>query len=355
MKGISNIIGNAIISRLGLSTARRGYPITLQKPSYANRTMLRSGRTGVITQTKRRRNLRKKRGGLEINKAEGGYKSIVRTGAVRHLAINEYARMYLDKQGSSYEYKFYLKSDGYASGSSSINITSLINNSDEFNDWCTAATQYKVYGVRFSFDYTRVPESGDAMARLLMSVQTDKCNVVEPDIERNVMNLDMSRNGVKNFNFNMNRRNTNVDNLGWTDTSDYYSARCILRVVGQDLTFLKDTTQLQVFLGTIKISIMTKVRLRDYISNNAKLKPEVLYRKKMTIYITAGGIVDQDNNKLKLESLEKQDVKRGNDKGKEEKIEEDEEDSEYEGDEEFLTSLQSSEGGQNDFASLKSN
>lgn len=349
MKGLANIIGNVITSRLGLSTTRRGYPITLQKPSFDNRTMLRSRRAGVATITTRRRRRNKaNNAGIEINKADGGYKSIVRTGAVRHLAINEYARMYLDKAGSSYEYKFYLKSDGYASGSGSINITSLINNSSEFNDWCTAATQYKVYGVRFSFDYTRVPEAGDAMARLLMSVQTDKCNVIEPDIERNVMNLDMSRNGVKNFNFNLNNRNTEVDNLGWHDTADYFGARCILRVVGQDLTFLKDTSQLQVFLGTIKISIMAKVRLRDYISNSAKQKPDVLYRKKMTIYLTAGGIVDENGEKLKLELTKHQEDKKdeGQDEEEEKKEAKDEdENSQYDGDEEFITNLEK-QGGQ---------
>jgi hypothetical protein len=207
----------------------------------------------------------------------------------------------------------------------------MINSSEEFNDWCRAATQYKIYGVRISIDYTRVPESGDSLARLLMSVQTDKCNVVQPAIERNVMNLDMSKGGVKNFNFNFNRGNTNVENLGWKDTTDYYGAICILKVDGQDLSFLKDTSLSNVLLGTIKFTIMAKVRLRDYISGSAKLDGRVLFRKKLDLYEQKDGkILDKQGNKYEIKAPLK-------------KIEEKEESgSEYEGDEEFIKELDGS-------------
>jgi hypothetical protein len=333
MKSIASIIAKSLLSGAGLSATRRGFPITLQRPSYANRTMLGTRRAGITTTTgRRRRNRRKNNAGLEINKAEGGYKSIVRTGAVRHLAINEYARLYLDKTGASYAYRIYLKSDEYAQSHQQIDITQMINSSEEFNDWCRAATQYKIYGIRISIDYTRVPESGDSLARLLMSVQTDKCNVVQPAIERNVMNLDMSKGGVKNFNFNFNNRNTDVSNLGWLDTADYYGAVCILKIDGQDLSFLKDTSPSNVLLGTIKFSIMAKVRLRDYISGSAKqISGNVLYRKKIQLYQQKDGkIVDKQGKEYEVKVPPTD--KNAEDSG-----------SEYEGDEEFVEDLKKEE------------
>jgi hypothetical protein len=263
-------------------------------------------RTGGVKQsvTRRRNRRRRNKGSLEINKAAGGYKSIVSTGAVRHLAINEYGRLMLTKAGSAYSYKIALKKESYATNYSTIDLSALINESEEFNEWCGCSNQFKIYGIRISVDYARVPEAGDTLSRLLFTVKTDKCDVLEAKIERNVMNLDMSATGVKNFNFNFNSRNTEVTHLGWTDSSEYYAGICQLKIEGQDITMLKDTTPDTVLLGTVKFSIMAKCRLRDYIPGNAKTT--MVKKKKLELYQTSSGILDKEGHKYELKPVKEE-------------------------------------------------
>jgi hypothetical protein len=345
---MKNFIGNAIASALiSRGVIKGGYPISLSRPSYANRTMLRSRRGGTALRNRRRRRRRNAGAGLEINKASGGFKSIINTGAVRHLAINEYGRLVLSKAGASYSYKITLKKESHATEYTTVDLAALINESEEFNEWCQCSNQYKIYGIRITIDYSRVPESGDTLARLLMSVRTDKADVQDPKIERNVMNLDMSTTGVKNFNFNLNNRNTNVEHLGWTDTQDYYSAVVLLKLEGQDITLLKDTEPSTVVLGTIKFSFMAKCRLRDYIPGNGSKRP-VLRRKKITLYEVASDThKDEVLTLSKLESqfgkirigVEKEEKK----KEEKEEIKEDEEESEYDDEEEQIKAFSSTD------------
>jgi hypothetical protein len=272
---------------------------------------VRTRRTGGGINRRKRRNRRNYKGaGLEINKASGGFKSIINTGAVRHLAINEYGRLMLTKAGSAYSYAMTLKKQSHSTELTTVDLSELINESEEFNEWCRCSSQYKIYGIRISIDYARIPEAGDTLARLLMSVRTDKADVQDAKIERNVMNLDMSMTGVKNFNFNLNNRNTYVEHLGWTDTQDLFGAVLQLKIEGQDITMLKDTEPSSVLLGTVKISIMAKCRLRDYIPGNNNKRP-VLRRMKLQIYQSPLGLESQhgkinvDVNKLNKDEQSK--------------------------------------------------
>jgi hypothetical protein len=306
---------NSLLSSLILkSLIKPGYPITLKNPSTGRGTRLRTAKGGgTRTTTRNRRNRRRNKGaGIEINKASGGYKSIIYTGAVRHLAINEYGRLMLVKAGASYSYAITLKRESYSTNRTSIDLSAILNESEEYNEWCQCASQYKVYGVRITIDYARVPEAGDTLSRLLLSVKADKADVQDSKIERNVMNLDMSATGVKNFNFNLNRKNTEVAHLGWTDTTEYYSAVLQMKIEGQDITMLKDTTPDAVFLGTIKISFMTKLRLRDYIPGNNKSTP-LLRKKKVELYELNGDLVGSNGKKYR-EIIEEVDAKLEEDK-----------------------------------------
>jgi hypothetical protein len=172
-------IANAVISALiGRGVIRGGYPISLKNPSGAVNTRVRPRRTGARVKNTRRRYRKNNKGaGLEINKASGGFKSIINTGAVRHLAINEYGRLMLTKAGSAYSYAMTLKKQSHSTEHTTVDLSELINESEEFNEWCRCSSQYKIYGIRISIDYARIPEAGDTLARLLMSVRTDKADV----------------------------------------------------------------------------------------------------------------------------------------------------------------------------------
>jgi hypothetical protein len=75
-----------------------------------------------------------------------------------------------------------------------------------------------------------------------------------------------------------------------------------LKIEGQDITMLKDTEPSSVLLGTVKISIMAKCRLRDYIPGNNK--HPVLRRMKLQLYKSPLGLESQ-HGKISVDDIKR--------------------------------------------------
>lgn len=278
---LSNVLSG--LSSLGLLTAassRKFRPPLgmLRIPrTFGTTVSLRSqGQARVVNQRRRRPRRTKGIQGLEINRAEGGFKSIIQQGTVQMRGINLYGRLIVNKIGDNWVYEFAPEWNNYA-GTVQLDVTQGLNQSEEFKNLCQHASQYKVIGCRFTLDYSRIPEAKDRLSRLLLSVSTDKIKVEQPKLESNVMNLSMTQPGVKNFNFNLNVRNMDPLNLAWQNAQYLYAGNLDLYVNGQDLNEINDDSETTWILGTWKLTIGVLFRFQDYekINQPFRTKPTI--------------------------------------------------------------------------------
>jgi len=237
------------------------------------------GRVQTTTQTRRRQNKAWNQG-LEINKAEGGNKSIVATGASRQLSIECYGRILCEQySGTSYRYVFQLKDDQYSSNYNYLNLTTILNSSQEFLLWCSLALRYKVVGVSFSFDYAAVPLSKDVLSKMLLWLDTDKVEINEPLYERVPMKLDMSHQGIKNYNVRLRLANMKKENIDWLNSTAAYNGYLVLNLDSQDTVYLGNGDNFRL-LGTFKVTINTLLTLKDKANSGGNLiirtKPECM-------------------------------------------------------------------------------
>jgi hypothetical protein len=290
------------------------------RPRLGMRVATRTGNTLTKTQ-KRNMRRRRKRAGLEINKAEGGFKQITIPYRTQGIGINTYARLVVTKIGDNWQYGFQPETENYATYDE-YNLMVMLNNSSEFKDRLRTTSQYKVLGVRICIMNNRIPEVKDRLSKLLAYVNTTKVGVIDPKTQNNVMELNMNTIGTKNFNFNLNNSNIGKDFTGWFDGEDLYTGNVYLHVAGQDDNYLNEQNETTVILGTVKVTFSVLTRIQDKLRNaepSLKISNEDKIKQ-----------LEEQINKLKLTSRE---------------VEQDEEDSgsEYEGDEEFISDLSKKE------------
>jgi hypothetical protein len=269
---IINAIGNRLAAAITGMVPSAARALSRQKQRAGIR--MRVGAPRLVTSVTRRRNLNRGRNsGIEINHADGGWKDIARTGASRTLVVNLYGRLILEKSTltTAYYPKLQLASDNYTVNYSYLNLKYALETSPELTEWRGVTLSWKPTTVCTSINYTRVPQSNDKLAKLVLWYETDKTlDISNPLLERTSMILDMSKTGTKNFNFRLNRRNTKVENLQWITANSSFLGDILLNITAQDASYLNDQSVQEQLLGTFKTSISLRLILKDTSSNMAK-------------------------------------------------------------------------------------
>jgi hypothetical protein len=305
---------NGFNRSLGNTLLRRG-PV-------ATRIRTRNRNTGVRLTRTQRRNLRRRRNaGIEINRAEGGFKNITIPFRTQGIGVNTYARLAVVKTGDTWSYAFQPESDNYANHQE-FNLIYMLNNSTEFTNRLKTTSQYKLLGIRICVMNNRIPEAKDTLSKLLLYVNTSKVSVNDPKIQNNVMQLNMNTIGTKNFNFNVNTTNMGKDFIGWLNGDTLYPGNIYIHVDSMDKNVMADTTQTTIMLGTIKVTFNILTRIQDYTRNLTPTRKETVQQN-----------IDRLEHELsKAKLLKSQPLETP-------KEEPDDSGSEYEGDEEFIESL----------------
>jgi hypothetical protein len=165
----------------------------------------------MITSTRRKPRRFYNNNGIEINKAEGGWKSPSYNGKIIGQTIN---MKFLLVGNYHQDFAYYIGSDSYDL-TQDFDITSKLNDNDEFLQLRKQALQYKVQNICVSINYCRIPKAGERWNKLMITPETDLIEQDDPLLNKNTMQLDMSKNGTKNYNFRITKRNTEYDNSGW--------------------------------------------------------------------------------------------------------------------------------------------
>lgn len=271
----------SFLSRAMIRTifGKRGYPVPLnlgnriQGIPVANRN---TNQNRVSQKSQRRGNRYNYTKPIEINKAEGGYKSVVTNGRLVPIVINTYGRLTYYHQGNNvFQPEFQFESNNYTTSSDQIDVTDQMNNSVEFTENRKRSEEYKVTNVCLTLDYNRVPQGGDRVSKLLMMTICDKLDITlekEMKRENNVMMLSMSTNGVKNYNTRLDNRTTDIANLNWQNSAYTWPGVWKIRVSQQDITTLTRLhDESYIVLGTWKLSIRVLFRITDMQNLNLSM------------------------------------------------------------------------------------
>jgi hypothetical protein len=205
-------------------------------------------------------NRRFRNNGVEINRAEGGFKRINNSGIVKSMGINIYGDLNLIRQNASnntWEYYFGVIP--------LLNVAEKLNEDQEFINAVKNSSQYKVIGVSLMLQNNRIPQAGDLYSRLLLSAITDKVSVNDMTKDNNVMKLNMSTLGTKNFNFRFNIANTNPENLAWQSSENLWNGTAQVRIQGESLSNLAGGSDLPVTvkIGSFKVTVHLLLRTQD--------------------------------------------------------------------------------------------
>jgi len=254
------------------STIKAGYGYGLFNMRYNNtnnnRRVLRVNRNRVITRNAAPARFynNPRRNGIEINRAEGGFKRMLPNRKTVQIAINRYFNLEAVKQSdNSYIYGF---NAPFTSFSVRKNLTAFIDN-EEFNDYLAISDQYKVFGINVNIDINRIPQAGDVLPKLLLYYDTDNYVTEYPLTASNVMHLSVTQTGNKNYNVRFNKANINKDYIGWRNSQDAYNTKIELCATSASQAFISGNPD-YVRLGTIKVTYNVKFRLRDRKLNVTK-------------------------------------------------------------------------------------
>jgi hypothetical protein len=303
---MKNVLGNLLLSALSTASSLRKIPplpLNSRNLNFGVKYQNRQGTRAIQGRRRRRRRNVNGSQGIEVNKAEGGFKSITIPYRTQGIGINVFARLEIVKVGDDWVYKIAPENENYAQYSA-YNLTNMLNWSNEFTDRLKSSSQYLVKGVRISVSYDRIPEAKDRLSKLLLSIHTNKVQVQDPRIQNNVMRLNMNQPGTKNFNFNINATNMNKDNVGWQEAETLYNGQIYLHLDAQDTNHMNEDQETTVILGTVKITFSVLTRIQDYLKVREPTK-------KMT---TEEEIEELKNKLKKLEKIvDEKEVTKGTD------------------------------------------
>jgi hypothetical protein len=214
----------------------------------------RRGRKAGRRRRQRRRNRRlggQRRNGVEINKAEGGFKPL-NACPLRFSGIDLYNRITLTSAGV-YQ---------WANNSKTLNIHDLLNINEEFESMKLTWYRYKICGIRVTFSYSAILGAGHVLTKLFIIGNTDTGVLDQKVNPQYSMKWDMSSVGVKNYNFNVNTSNTDSDYVEWLPGSASYNG-FIRLYLDQASNCVVPTGTADQTLGDVKISVIFRVRLKD--------------------------------------------------------------------------------------------
>jgi hypothetical protein len=203
----ANLVNNLI----SLLTQRSALNYNNNNNRQYTRRMWNPIRNRTITNTRRRYSRFRNRNGIEINKSDGGWKSPSYNGKIIGQTIN---LKFLLVANYHQDFKYYIGSDSYDL-TQDFDLTAKLNDSDEFLQLRKQALQYKVKNICVSINYSRIPKAGERWNKLMITPETDLIEQDDPLLNKNTMQLDMTKNGTKNYNFHITRMNTESDNQGW--------------------------------------------------------------------------------------------------------------------------------------------
>jgi Sec-independent protein translocase protein TatA len=237
------------------------------------RVKLRYGGIANINR-RRRNNNRRRRNNFEINQADGGLKQNYGRQQTRMVPVNLFGRIVAIRQTDGFAYRFQLLSENYNFSYDDLDLMSYLNTSTEFNTWRELAMQYKVKGINTTINYNYHANSGDYVPRLLLMYNTDVVRSEDLKFESNVMNLDLSKVGTKNYNIFLNNKNMFKSSIEWQLASQTYPSYVHLKIGQQDTTYLTGDIQFAI-LGTVKITINVLFRLNDLPSAISKANMKI--------------------------------------------------------------------------------
>jgi hypothetical protein len=259
---------NIPISKRETGVSQSFEPMNTTVPTNRRRRIRR--KTGTRTGARGRRRNNKSQG-LEINRADGGYKKITIPWKQLTIGINCFGRLEAVKTSEVWKYYFSLENDNYLTPHKDFNLVTLLNYSSEFSDRLKTSSQYKIRGINISIKNLRVPKGGEMMPDLLMYITTDKVYVNEPKIQSNVMKLNMNALGTKNFNFWLNSENMKKEDTAWQDSTYLYEPIIQLHVGEVDVGKLDEAADI-VTIGTMKITFTVQTRIQDYMKQSEPVK-----------------------------------------------------------------------------------
>jgi len=235
--------------------------VNLRKgPSVAVNTRRRKKNPNVLTNGK-----------LEINRVDGGRKSVSNTGNILNATIEIFGRLCAKYEDSIGGFRYVLQraSNNYSSTDVEINVSSELNRSTEFTVNRKKSLEYRVVSVTSVFDYVRVPSSGDVFNRLLAWYTTDKVLPHGYVHENNVMKLNMYNNGIKQYGMILNKNNMKDENLGWLTSETDFPGFIKLSISAVDTNFLYRPNDEDFYiLGPIKICVNVLFKETDTVKTD---------------------------------------------------------------------------------------
>jgi hypothetical protein len=226
---------------------------------------------GTQTKTKRRRNVPRPMAGMEINHADGGWKSATDRDRTIGITVDWY--YYLTASRTStltpFDYQFTLANNAQ---STQMNMHIALESKQEFQAWKNISREVKFTACGVTIDYNRIPQSGEQFPELMLSLETDKKDVDPPTAQFNksTMKLDMTKNGKKVYNVRLNKTNSIEDNIDWQSTTTYNVPKMAMKVVTIQSPVLDVGEQLTVNLGTVHWWVRVLFKVPDAYSSGAK-------------------------------------------------------------------------------------
>jgi hypothetical protein len=211
------------------------------------------------------------RGGIEVNRNEGGFKNITQGLMYMTRSVDFFADLNLAAQAGGASYLI--------ASSSELDLASTLISLPEFQIFLLSSVKYRFLGVRISVDYSTVVPANTHLGKLILTPKTDLIEIADPKANHASMILDMSHPGVKNFNFNLNKNNMLEDNVDWIKSSTPYPGTLRLSVSTQSAN--QNGASGMIKLGCIKISFIIKFAMQDLTSLVTKLSKVIQENKTM--------------------------------------------------------------------------
>jgi hypothetical protein len=217
----------------------------------------------IINRVNKKRRIRARRQGIEMNRADGGFKPMLSRRKVQQVAVNYYAYLKAIRvPDAGYEMMYVFEDANTEQTAYAFELNTKLAGCTEFQNYLNISEQYKVFGVNISIDVNRIANAGDILPKMILYYDTDKITTKNPLTANNVMSLIMHTPGTKNYNVSLNKRNMNPEYIGWLATDKVYDCKLRLHIGNTSNIFLNGNPE-YVRLGTVKITFNVKFRLRD--------------------------------------------------------------------------------------------
>jgi hypothetical protein len=226
---------------------------------------------GTQTERKRRKNLPRSMAGMEINHADGGWKSATDRDRTIGITVDWFYDLIAARTSTSAPFNYAYTSAAKVA-SSQMNMHTALESKQEFQAWKNIARELKITACGVTIDYNRIPQSGEQFPELMLSLETDK-KEVDPQtapLNKSTMKLDMTKNGKKVYNVRLNKINSMEDNIDWQSTTTFNTPKMAMTIITNKNPVLDIGERLTVNLGTAHLWVRVLFRIPDAYSSGAK-------------------------------------------------------------------------------------